>query len=48
MEKAQYETLTGTQGAPTPAPAAKAAPRAVVKPLVKAAVSQVSADDDLI
>jgi hypothetical protein len=48
MEKAQYETLTGTQGSPTPAPAAKVAPRAVVKPLVKAAVSQVSADDDLI
>lgn len=49
MEKAQYETLAGIQGAPAPAaPAGKPVARAVVKPLVKAAVSQVSADDDLI
>jgi hypothetical protein len=48
MEKAQYETLTGTQGAPTPAPVSKPAARPTVKPIVKAAVSQVSADDDLI
>jgi hypothetical protein len=51
MEKAQYETLTGTQGAPAsePASAVKALPRvATVKPFPKAAVSQVSTDDDLI
>lgn len=51
MEKAQYETLTGTQGASAPesSPAAKPLPRVTtVKPFAKAAVSQVSADDNLI
>ena len=48
MEKAQNETLTGTQGSHAPAPASKPAARPTVKPIVKAAVSQVSADDDLI
>jgi uncharacterized protein (DUF736 family) len=51
MEKAQYETLTGTQGASAPesSPVAKPLPRVTTgKPVAKAAVSQVSADDDLI
>ena len=46
MEKAQYESLTGTQG--TPAPAAKPTARPASKPAARAAVNQVSADDDLI
>jgi len=49
MEKAQYETLTGTQVAPVAAPTTNTAPRpAGVKSLVKPPVNQVSADDDLI
>lgn len=46
MEKAQYESLTGTQG--TSAPAAKPTARPASKPAARAAVNQVSADDDLI
>ena len=49
MEKAQYETLTGTQVAPVAAPTTNTAPRpAGAKSLVKSPVNQVSADDDLI
>lgn len=46
MEKSQYETLTGTQTAP--APVSKAPARPASKPTTRAAVNQVSADDDLI
>ena len=49
MEKAQYETLTGTQVAPAAAQTTNTAPRpAGLKPLIKSPVNQVSADDDLI
>lgn len=49
MEKAQYETLTGTPVAPAAAPTTNTAPRpAGLKPLIKSPVNQVSADDDLI
>jgi len=46
MEKAQYETLTGTQGSPSSDPSANIAPRPFPKVSAKAPVNQVSADDD--
>ena len=46
MEKAQYETLTGTQ-VPSNNTTTRLAPKPSAKP-AKAAVSQVNSDDDLI